>query len=293
MNPKVSIIMNCYNGEEYIYEAIKSVINQKYRNWELIIWDNQSIDKSEKIISLIKDKRLRYYKSKKFTNLSEARNLAIEKSFGEIITFLDVDDIWLDNKLSIQVEFFLKNKYKLIYCNFLVKNENKKKTKLYSNKRLPEGNITQLLLNNYCVGLLTIMISKKILKDIYFDPIFTIIGDFDLVIRISKKYKIGCIQYPLAIYRKHNSNDSILNLERQIQELNSWYEKKLKDKTYKYFDLSGIKNKLVFMNFENNFNKNNIIKMLQLFPIQKDFIYLLKMILYIILPKFVVEHIKK
>ena len=82
MNPKVSIIMNCYNGEEYIHDAISSVIYQRYKNWELIIWDNLSIDKSEKIIHSFKDKRLKYYKSKKFTNLSEARNLAIEKSIG-------------------------------------------------------------------------------------------------------------------------------------------------------------------------------------------------------------------
>ena len=51
MTPKVSIIMNCYNGEEFISDAIKSVINQKYNNWELIIWDNLSIDKSEQIIT--------------------------------------------------------------------------------------------------------------------------------------------------------------------------------------------------------------------------------------------------
>ena len=135
--------------------------------------------------------------------------------------------------------------------------------------------------------------SKKIINEIYFDPIFTIIGDFDLVIRISKNYKIGCIQLPLATYRKHLKNDSIINLDRQTKELNNWYNKRLEDRSYNKYDFSRIKNKLIFMKFEHNFNKNKIIEMSKLFFKQRDLVYLLKMILYIILPKFIVEQLKK
>ena len=134
MIPKVSIIMNCYNGEAFISDAIKSVINQKYNNWELIIWDNLSFDKSEQIIKSFKDDRIKYFKTKKFTNLSEARNLAILKSKGEILTFLDVDDYWFENKLLIQVNYFIQNNYQLIYSNFIVKNEIYNKESIYSKK---------------------------------------------------------------------------------------------------------------------------------------------------------------
>ena len=60
-NPQVSVIMNCYNGEKYLNQAIDSVINQTYKNWELIFWNNDSIDSSEEIINSFKDERIKYY----------------------------------------------------------------------------------------------------------------------------------------------------------------------------------------------------------------------------------------
>ena len=59
--PLVSVIMNCYNGEEYLSHAINSVLNQTYKNWEIIFWDNQSTDKSAEIFKAYNDKRLKYY----------------------------------------------------------------------------------------------------------------------------------------------------------------------------------------------------------------------------------------
>lgn len=67
-NPLVSIIINCYNGEEYLDEAIKSVLEQNYKHWEIIFFDNNSTDKSSSILKKYKDKRIKYFKSKK--NLS-------------------------------------------------------------------------------------------------------------------------------------------------------------------------------------------------------------------------------
>ena len=101
--PLVSIIMNCYNGELYLKKALESVLSQTYTNWELIFWDNQSQDKSEKIFKTYKDKRFKFYKSSDHTVLYEARNKAIQKSSGELIAFLDVDDFWLSSKLEKQI----------------------------------------------------------------------------------------------------------------------------------------------------------------------------------------------
>ena len=64
-SPLVSVIMNCYNGEKYLKLAIASIINQKYTNWELIFWDNKSTDNSAKILKKFKDKRIKYFFSKK------------------------------------------------------------------------------------------------------------------------------------------------------------------------------------------------------------------------------------
>ena len=107
--PLVSIIMNCYNGETYLIDAIKSILGQTYKNFEVIFWDNQSKDESANIFKSFDDKRLNYYYSKKHTTLYEARNLAIKKSKGEFIAFLDTDDIWASNKLYLQIKkYFLQ-----------------------------------------------------------------------------------------------------------------------------------------------------------------------------------------
>jgi len=104
--PLVSVIMNCYNGEAYLNDAIKSVLNQTYKNFEIIFWDNQSKDNSKNIFRSFNDKRLKYFYSSKHTTLYEARNLAIKKSKGEYIAFLDTDDIWLKDKLHLQIKKF-------------------------------------------------------------------------------------------------------------------------------------------------------------------------------------------
>ena len=93
-SPLVSVIMNCFNGETYLADSINSILNQTYENFEVIFWDNHSIDKSAIIYKSFKDKRLKYYYAKKFTSLYEARNLAIKKSKGKLIAFLDTDDLW-------------------------------------------------------------------------------------------------------------------------------------------------------------------------------------------------------
>ena len=74
---KVSILMNCFNGEKYLQEAINSVLFQTYSNWEIIFWDNRSTDKSAKIFKSFKDKRLKYFLSPDHSNLGEAQTQSI------------------------------------------------------------------------------------------------------------------------------------------------------------------------------------------------------------------------
>ena len=131
-NPLVSIIMNCYNGEKYLKQAVDSILNQSFRNFEVIFWDNKSTDKSAKIYKSYKDKRLKYYYSKKFTNLYEARNLAINLSKGTYIAFLDTDDYWIKDKLRIQMAKFNDENVSLVYANYFLYNQiTKKKKNLY------------------------------------------------------------------------------------------------------------------------------------------------------------------
>ena len=105
-NPLVSVIINCHNGEKFLDNCIISVLNQTYKNWEIIFFDNNSSDKSSKQIKSYKDQRIKYFKSKKTYTLYKARNLAVSKSDAEFITFLDVDDWLVKTKLEEQIIFF-------------------------------------------------------------------------------------------------------------------------------------------------------------------------------------------
>src|SRR5829696_2506866 len=104
--PLVSVIMNCFNGEKYLREAIDSVLAQSYTNWEIIFWDNQSTDDSARIVRSYRDPRLKYFYAPTHLPLYGARNHAIDRAAGELIAFLDVDDWWIPSKLEQQVPLF-------------------------------------------------------------------------------------------------------------------------------------------------------------------------------------------
>ena len=238
--PLVSIIMNCHNGEPYLSESIKSVLSQTYEKWELIFWDNLSNDKSKDLFLNFKEKRFKYFKAKKHTSLYEARNLAIKKCSGKIVTFLDTDDLWDRKKLSIQYKHFKKNKCDISYTNLLMLNEQKKIKYVFRKDTLPKGKITQNLLDNYYVGIITVMIKKSILVKNKFNNKFQIIGDFDYFIRLSQYFKFCCIDKPLSTYRVHSSNLSSLKSKLYVEELKYW----LKIST-------NLKKNIIFLKLEN------------------------------------------
>lgn len=251
--PLVSVIINCHNGQKYLADCINSVLNQSYKNLEIIFWDNCSSDESLKIINNFKDKRIRKFRSTKFLKLYKSRNLAINKSRGRYITFCDTDDLWVKDKITKQVSLVNKNKkIKIIYSNYYILNEINKKKYLKHIQNLPSGKITQSLLNDYVVGILTVFIDRKILKKNLFNSNYNIIGDFDLFIRLSTKYKFYSIQQPLAFYRVHLNNFSTTRKNIYISELKNWLKIRSKIKSlrnYSYFYIRFYLFKLKFKKF--------------------------------------------
>ena len=219
--------MNCYNGENYLRESINSILLQTYTNWELIFWDNKSEDKSAEIFKSYQDKRLHYFSASKHTPLYEARNLAIEKTKGDFIAFIDTDDMWSQEKLDKQMDCFEDEAVGVVYTNFWLMKKDINKKKINNKKKLPSGKIYDQLINNYNIGaILTAVIKKtyylKLEKD--FDKRFSIIGDFDFFLRLSKICIFNAIQEPLAFYRLHGKNLSILNKEKEVEEFDLWLE---------------------------------------------------------------------
>lgn len=252
-SPLVSIIINCHNASKYISESIESVIRQTYKNWELIIYDNYSKDKTSLIVKkFIKDNRIKYFKTKSFFNLYHARNLAIKKCKGELIAFLDADDWWKNEKLEKQVSFLSKKKnINIIYSNLYLFNTRKEKNLIFSKGNLYNGNITQKLLDDFKMPILTCLIRKKLFKKYKFDNRYNIIGDFDLFIRFSLKEKIYSIQNPLAYYRMHSSNLSTRRIDLNIYELENWIRENKPKKEFKKFNFSKIKEKIKILKIKN------------------------------------------
>ena len=263
--PFVSIIMNCYNGETYLQESINTVLSQTYKNWELVFWDNKSQDKSAEIFKGYEDKRFKYFYANKHTTLYKARNLAIKESRGDFIAFLDTDDLWDENKLELQMCYFNNLEVGVVFSNFWIFKNNMKKKKLYTKKKLPSGKILDQLINNYNVGILTAVIRKTFYLKLIekFDERFSIIGDSDLFMRLSKICLFEAVQKPLASYRSHDKNLSKLNKRKEIEESEIWLrENKLNLNEFQIKNLQKKVDNMKFVNYKIKGKYKDCISML-------------------------------
>lgn len=111
MNELVSIIMPSYNTAKFISKTIESVLEQTYKNWELLIVDDCSTDNTDEIVSKYDDDRIIYLKNKKNSGAAVSRNKALKNAKGKWIAFLDSDDLWYPTKLEEQIKYMKKNKY--------------------------------------------------------------------------------------------------------------------------------------------------------------------------------------
>jgi len=222
--PLVSVIINCYNGEKYLAEAIDSVLAQTYGNWEIIFWDNQSTDHSARIARSYSDSRVRYFYAPTHTGLYEARNYAVGKARGEFLAFLDVDDWWLPDKLTRQIGLFADPQVGLVCANYWMESQRKRKRWLALRRPIPAGWALGELLRSYFIGLLTLVVRRSALDslDYPFDARFPLGGDRDLAIRLSVTWKLGSVQEPLAVYRLHGDNQSVKNRGQIHEELSRW-----------------------------------------------------------------------
>ena len=202
--PKISVIINCYNSEVFLREAIDSVYAQSFKDWEIVLWDNASTDKTSEIAQSY-DSRLKYYRGEKNVPLGHARNLALEKCQGEFIAFLDSDDIWLPQKLELQTPLFVDPEVGLVYCDTWFLYEDGKETQLYKGTPFYTGRCFKKLLESYFLSMETVIIRKAALEGLneYFDETYSMIEEADLFRRISYKWKLDMIPEPMAKWRVH------------------------------------------------------------------------------------------
>ncbi|MFC1585334.1 glycosyltransferase family 2 protein [Fibrobacterota bacterium] len=211
--------MNCLNSGKYVKEAIDSVYAQTFSEWEIIFWDTVSVDNSPEIAKSY-DGKLRYFRGEETVPLYAARNLALEQARGKYIAILDCDDMWLPEKLELQVEKFKGNKaLGLVHTNVEIL-EHTGSTRVLHRKPQPQGRVFKNILKNYCINLQTAMISRQVLDGLscWFDDGMQYSGDADLFLRIAYDWEVGYIPAVTARYREHGGSLSAQKIENILKE---------------------------------------------------------------------------
>lgn len=202
----VSIIMPSYKTGRFIGETIKSVLNQSYSNWELIIVDDCSNDDTDDVVAqYVSDKRIRYIKNEVHSGAAISRNRALREAKGKWIAFLDSDDLWEPDKLTKQVAFMNDNGYHFSYTNYIEIDEDS----------IPSGksvtgpkHITKHGMYNYCwIGCLTVMYNAETVGLIQIEDIKKN-NDYAMWLKVSKKTDCYLLEETLARYRKRGGSIS-------------------------------------------------------------------------------------
>lgn len=165
MGDLVSIITPMYNAQKYIAQTMDSVLAQTYSNWEMIIMDDCSTDSCPEIVKEYcrKDSRIKYFKNKENQGVSGTRNAAMQKATGRYLAFLDSDDLWNPEKLSIQISFMEQNDAHFCCTGCCVIDENGKLTGQVRHVP-PKKNYRQMLKGN-SAACLTVVVDRKYIDD--------------------------------------------------------------------------------------------------------------------------------
>lgn len=226
--PLVSVIMNCYNGERYLQEAIDSVYSQTYTNWEIVFWDNASTDDSAKIAQSY-DSKVKYFHTTSNTPLGRARVSAIDKANGEYLAFLDCDDLWCVNKLEKQVKEIKKGcDIGLVYSRCeIISGDNHLLGIMPKSVNLNSGMIFCELVKENFIPFVSVLISIDGYKNVGEFPVYYKNStDYDLFLRLSYAYQVVAIDEVLCKYREHEGNLShsqyIIGAEESVNSVMSF-----------------------------------------------------------------------
>jgi len=238
-SPKISIIIPTYNRAVLIMEAIESVCKQTYSNWELLIIDDCSQDNTEELIRSKDDERIFYYKTDKRIGIEETRNVGLQKASGELIAFMDSDDLWAVTKLEKQV-VAMQQYPEAGFCltgGYNFKKINEPVAWFYKQREgiKYENVFIDFFESKVAVTMPTLMVRKDCLRSA---GVFRGDGTLDLFLDLAKNFKAVILYEPLFFRRLHAENYSMLNAEKghlEGVEMAKKYESSLPPKVYHGF----------------------------------------------------------
>lgn len=268
--PKVSVIIPTHNRADMLEKAVKSVLDQTYTDFEILLSDDGSTDNTPQVVESFSDKRIRSIRYNNCQGVAVVRNNAITNSNGEFIAFLDDDDEWLPLKLEKQVRLLEGSPYGMGAVYTGVKSIDAKlgglviiKTPKY------RGNILQHLLLNNFIATSSILVKKHCFDEVgFFDTEYISASDNDMWIRIAQKFEFDYVKEPLVNYYNteisisRNDKKLIKGLERLISKYQEQYNANSRAYSNQQFKLG-----IVYCNSGNmKEGRRAIIKAIQLNP---------------------------
>jgi glycosyltransferase involved in cell wall biosynthesis len=207
-NPKVSVIIPTYNYAHFLPEALNSVLDQTYKNFEVIIVDDGSTDNTKDVLkSFLNDQRIRYIYQEN-SGLPATRNRGIKESKGQFVAFLDSDDVWLPAKLEKQILLFDNDEeIVLVYCGAEFIDVDGERIPDPGYKPIPGATYKDLLYVNWVIGSgSSVLIRKSVFGEAgFFDESLTGLDDIDMWIRILRNRKSDYVDEVQVKIRRHRS----------------------------------------------------------------------------------------
>ena len=216
VSPEISVIMSVYNQEEYVEEAINSILQQDFLNFEFIIVDDASTDQTRNKLKQFKDPRIKIFRNSQNRGLTKSLNKALKLASADIVARMDGDDVSLPYRLSTQFNFLKAHpEIALVGSSYYIID---KKNKIISTVKVPTSpdEISVVLSEQNCFGHGTVMFRKEsILKVGGYDENYSYAQDYDLWLRLEKEFKIANIKKPLYLWRANENGISFRNQKEQ------------------------------------------------------------------------------
>ena len=235
---KVSILMNCFNGERYLKESIDSVYGQRFSDWEIVFIDNCSVDNSANIAKSY-GPELKYFNTNHNVPLGEARAYGIERCIGKYLMYLDVDDRYHPGTIKTLLNEIEGTDFLVVYAGHNNINKSGQLIGKY-NPKPKMGNIFPDLLNQFDIPTASIIMNLEVYRDINitYDPNIVVSSEYNHFLRLALRHKFKCIPGEIVDYRIHGegltyekqafaSQDRIYTLQKIISknpEVVSQYE---------------------------------------------------------------------
>lgn len=221
--PKVSVVIPVYNCERYIGDAIHSVQAQTYPASEIIVVDDGSSDGTAAAVQACSGVK---YLRQQNRGEPAARNLGIQHAAGDLIAFLDGDDLWTPDKLALQIPCLQAHPaWAMIYSDMatfddqgVIDGSVKERFQI----TFPQGNIFRQLFQETLFGSGSVVVRKDVFHKVgMFDESLLVGSDYEMWLRIARHFEVGYVDKPLLMYRQHSSM-STLNLGRALQHGMPW-----------------------------------------------------------------------